>query len=184
MCVCLSETSRCSFDPTHTWVVGNKQIKNTATIFFVARNWTVFKVDFRTNLAVWWCKNIKIAQFLENKWSHFLLLQTNTVASPSKSPCLFLADGDGYQDHLLPVCEDAACQRSAIYLAKSGSKEVHNAHTDSCVGSYSEGYFILYIRHSLSLTLLLCSAFSSYLSHTICYPDSFSIAPLHSLHVY
>uniref|UniRef100_A0A665VAX0 T-cell immunomodulatory protein TIP C2 domain-containing protein n=1 Tax=Echeneis naucrates TaxID=173247 RepID=A0A665VAX0_ECHNA len=32
-------------------------------------------------------------------------------------------DGDGYQDHLLPVCLDDKCQRSAIYLAKSGSKE-------------------------------------------------------------
>ncbi|XP_070698518.1 T-cell immunomodulatory protein [Pempheris klunzingeri] len=32
-------------------------------------------------------------------------------------------DGDGYQDHLLPVCLDETCQRSAIYLAKSGSKE-------------------------------------------------------------
>ncbi|XP_051918481.1 T-cell immunomodulatory protein [Hippocampus zosterae] len=32
-------------------------------------------------------------------------------------------DGDGYQDHLLPLCLDEACQHSAIYLAKSGSKE-------------------------------------------------------------
>ncbi|XP_033988628.1 T-cell immunomodulatory protein [Trematomus bernacchii] len=32
-------------------------------------------------------------------------------------------DGDGYQDHLLPVCSDLACQRSAIYMAKSGSKK-------------------------------------------------------------
>ncbi|KAM3877099.1 T-cell immunomodulatory protein [Diretmus argenteus] len=32
-------------------------------------------------------------------------------------------DGDGYQDHLLPVCLDAACQHSAIYLAKPGQKE-------------------------------------------------------------
>ncbi|KAJ4947419.1 hypothetical protein JOQ06_009454, partial [Pogonophryne albipinna] len=32
-------------------------------------------------------------------------------------------DGDGFQDHLLPVCSDLACQRSAIYMAKSGSKE-------------------------------------------------------------
>ncbi|XP_019935831.2 T-cell immunomodulatory protein [Paralichthys olivaceus] len=32
-------------------------------------------------------------------------------------------DGDGIQDHLLPVCLDNACQRSAIYLAKSGSQE-------------------------------------------------------------
>uniref|UniRef100_A0A3B4UAC2 Integrin alpha FG-GAP repeat containing 1 n=1 Tax=Seriola dumerili TaxID=41447 RepID=A0A3B4UAC2_SERDU len=36
---------------------------------------------------------------------------------------LILADGDGYQDHLLPVCLDDKCHRSAIYLAKSGSKE-------------------------------------------------------------
>uniref|UniRef100_A0A671TSP1 Integrin alpha FG-GAP repeat containing 1 n=1 Tax=Sparus aurata TaxID=8175 RepID=A0A671TSP1_SPAAU len=33
----------------------------------------------------------------------------------------FTADGDGYQDHLLPVCEDEACLHSAIYLAKPGS---------------------------------------------------------------
>ncbi|XP_054627169.1 T-cell immunomodulatory protein isoform X1 [Dunckerocampus dactyliophorus] len=32
-------------------------------------------------------------------------------------------NGDGYQDHLLPVCLDEGCQRSAIYLAKSGSEE-------------------------------------------------------------
>uniref|UniRef100_A0A8C4FCH8 Integrin alpha FG-GAP repeat containing 1 n=1 Tax=Dicentrarchus labrax TaxID=13489 RepID=A0A8C4FCH8_DICLA len=32
-------------------------------------------------------------------------------------------DGDGYQDHLLPVCLDDGCKNSTIYLAKSGSKE-------------------------------------------------------------
>uniref|UniRef100_A0A3P8S3P6 Integrin alpha FG-GAP repeat containing 1 n=1 Tax=Amphiprion percula TaxID=161767 RepID=A0A3P8S3P6_AMPPE len=32
-------------------------------------------------------------------------------------------DGDGYQDHLLPACLDESCQHSAIFLAKSGSKE-------------------------------------------------------------
>ncbi|XP_037339635.2 T-cell immunomodulatory protein [Pungitius pungitius] len=32
-------------------------------------------------------------------------------------------DGDGYQDHLLPVCLDATCQSGAIYMVKSGSKE-------------------------------------------------------------
>uniref|UniRef100_A0A8C2ZEL9 Integrin alpha FG-GAP repeat containing 1 n=1 Tax=Cyclopterus lumpus TaxID=8103 RepID=A0A8C2ZEL9_CYCLU len=32
-------------------------------------------------------------------------------------------DGDGYQDHLLPVCLDDTCHHSAIYMAKSGSKE-------------------------------------------------------------
>lgn len=29
-------------------------------------------------------------------------------------------DGDGTQDHLLPVCLDSACQHSAIYFAKTG----------------------------------------------------------------
>ncbi|KAK2853469.1 hypothetical protein Q5P01_006130 [Channa striata] len=32
-------------------------------------------------------------------------------------------DGDGYQEHLLPMCLDPACKRSAIYLAKGGSTE-------------------------------------------------------------
>uniref|UniRef100_A0AAX7SR28 T-cell immunomodulatory protein TIP C2 domain-containing protein n=1 Tax=Astatotilapia calliptera TaxID=8154 RepID=A0AAX7SR28_ASTCA len=35
----------------------------------------------------------------------------------------FTADGDGYQDHLLPACLDKSCQRSTIYLAKSGSRD-------------------------------------------------------------
>uniref|UniRef100_A0A8C7DDC7 Integrin alpha FG-GAP repeat containing 1 n=1 Tax=Oncorhynchus kisutch TaxID=8019 RepID=A0A8C7DDC7_ONCKI len=41
------------------------------------------------------------------------------------SPCLslFLPDGDGFQDHLLPVCLDDACHRSAIYLSKPGEPE-------------------------------------------------------------
>uniref|UniRef100_A0A671KRU5 T-cell immunomodulatory protein-like n=1 Tax=Sinocyclocheilus anshuiensis TaxID=1608454 RepID=A0A671KRU5_9TELE len=32
-------------------------------------------------------------------------------------------DGDGSQDHLLPVCMDTECERSAIYLVKPGEKE-------------------------------------------------------------
>ncbi|XP_045068974.1 T-cell immunomodulatory protein, partial [Coregonus clupeaformis] len=32
-------------------------------------------------------------------------------------------DGDGFQDHLLPVCLDDVCQRSAIYLSKPGEPE-------------------------------------------------------------
>uniref|UniRef100_A0A8C2IQK2 Integrin alpha FG-GAP repeat containing 1 n=1 Tax=Cyprinus carpio TaxID=7962 RepID=A0A8C2IQK2_CYPCA len=32
-------------------------------------------------------------------------------------------DGDGSQDHLLPVCMDIACNRSAIYLVKPGETE-------------------------------------------------------------
>ncbi|CAM4526655.1 unnamed protein product [Leuciscus chuanchicus] len=34
-------------------------------------------------------------------------------------------DGDGSQDHLLPVCMDDACGKSAIYLAKTGGTELH-----------------------------------------------------------
>ncbi|XP_071973271.1 T-cell immunomodulatory protein isoform X1 [Engystomops pustulosus] len=32
-------------------------------------------------------------------------------------------DGDGFQDHLLPVCEDDKCLKSVIYLMKHGSTE-------------------------------------------------------------
>ncbi|KAK1161957.1 T-cell immunomodulatory protein isoform X1 [Acipenser oxyrinchus oxyrinchus] len=32
-------------------------------------------------------------------------------------------DGDGFQDHLLPVCEDDGCHKSAIYLNKPGTEE-------------------------------------------------------------
>ena len=36
-----------------------------------------------------------------------------------------LADGDGNMDHLLPGCEDKNCQKSVIYLARSGAKQVY-----------------------------------------------------------
>lgn len=36
-----------------------------------------------------------------------------------------LADGDGHMDHLLPGCEDKDCQKSAIYLARSGTTQVY-----------------------------------------------------------
>uniref|UniRef100_A0A8C0LLE6 Integrin alpha FG-GAP repeat containing 1 n=1 Tax=Canis lupus dingo TaxID=286419 RepID=A0A8C0LLE6_CANLU len=32
-------------------------------------------------------------------------------------------DGDGHMDHLLPGCEDKNCQKSIIYLARSGTKQ-------------------------------------------------------------
>lgn len=32
-------------------------------------------------------------------------------------------DGDGFQDHLLPVCEDDNCMKSVIYLMKNGSTQ-------------------------------------------------------------
>lgn len=35
-----------------------------------------------------------------------------------------LADGDGQSEHLLPVCEDINCQKSAIYLTKLGMDQV------------------------------------------------------------
>uniref|UniRef100_A0A8C5DJ60 T-cell immunomodulatory protein TIP C2 domain-containing protein n=1 Tax=Gouania willdenowi TaxID=441366 RepID=A0A8C5DJ60_GOUWI len=38
--------------------------------------------------------------------------------------CVLLADGDGNQDHLLPVCLDSLCKQSAIHLAKNGSEQV------------------------------------------------------------
>uniref|UniRef100_A0A8C4GS03 Integrin alpha FG-GAP repeat containing 1 n=1 Tax=Dicentrarchus labrax TaxID=13489 RepID=A0A8C4GS03_DICLA len=68
-------------------------------------------------------ESVMFKQFLENKGSRFPLLQSSVVAPRSNSLCLFLADGDGYQDHLLPVCLDDGCKNSTIYLAKSGSKE-------------------------------------------------------------
>uniref|UniRef100_A0A8C7V3W8 Integrin alpha FG-GAP repeat containing 1 n=1 Tax=Oncorhynchus mykiss TaxID=8022 RepID=A0A8C7V3W8_ONCMY len=37
--------------------------------------------------------------------------------------CFVDFDGDGFQDHLLPVCLDDACHRSAIYLSKPGEPE-------------------------------------------------------------
>uniref|UniRef100_A0A673JNI4 T-cell immunomodulatory protein-like n=1 Tax=Sinocyclocheilus rhinocerous TaxID=307959 RepID=A0A673JNI4_9TELE len=44
--------------------------------------------------------------------------------SLTHSPSFFFSsDGDGSQDHLLPVCMDTECERSAIYLAKPGEKE-------------------------------------------------------------
>uniref|UniRef100_A0A3P8S073 Integrin alpha FG-GAP repeat containing 1 n=1 Tax=Amphiprion percula TaxID=161767 RepID=A0A3P8S073_AMPPE len=68
--------------------------------------------------------NVKwLGFFKKNNAAHFLLVQSYVVASPSIVVFLFLADGDGYQDHLLPACLDESCQHSAIFLAKSGSKE-------------------------------------------------------------
>ncbi|XP_042186773.1 T-cell immunomodulatory protein isoform X2 [Oncorhynchus tshawytscha] len=39
-------------------------------------------------------------------------------------------NGDGFQDHLLPVCLDDACHRSAIYLSKPGEPEWVQVLTD------------------------------------------------------
>ncbi|KAM9409722.1 T-cell immunomodulatory protein [Pholidichthys leucotaenia] len=54
--------------------------------------------------------------------------KTNARPKPSQAKVIGQSsfadfDGDGYQDHLLPVCLDETCQHSAIYLAKSNSEE-------------------------------------------------------------
>uniref|UniRef100_A0AAR2LNM2 T-cell immunomodulatory protein TIP C2 domain-containing protein n=1 Tax=Pygocentrus nattereri TaxID=42514 RepID=A0AAR2LNM2_PYGNA len=36
---------------------------------------------------------------------------------------VLLSDGDGSQDHLLPVCFDKTCSKSAVYLARPGQTE-------------------------------------------------------------
>uniref|UniRef100_A0A3Q4MBK9 Integrin alpha FG-GAP repeat containing 1 n=1 Tax=Neolamprologus brichardi TaxID=32507 RepID=A0A3Q4MBK9_NEOBR len=58
-----------------------------------------------------------------NKASQQPCVQSEFVALRCNVLCMFLADGDGYQDHLLPACLDTSCQRSTIYLAKSGSRD-------------------------------------------------------------
>ncbi|XP_018552966.1 T-cell immunomodulatory protein [Lates calcarifer] len=55
---------------------------------------------------------------------------TKADVMPAEPPASFVGqssfvdfDGDGYQDHLLPVCLDKSCQNSAIYLAKPSQSE-------------------------------------------------------------
>uniref|UniRef100_A0A672ZT94 T-cell immunomodulatory protein TIP C2 domain-containing protein n=1 Tax=Sphaeramia orbicularis TaxID=375764 RepID=A0A672ZT94_9TELE len=60
-----------------------------------------------TNVYIFWGNNRTLGTRV------FSLVQSNLVAH---FLCLFMADGDGYQDHLLPVCFDSDCLRSAIYL--------------------------------------------------------------------
>uniref|UniRef100_A0A8C2DP96 Integrin alpha FG-GAP repeat containing 1 n=1 Tax=Cyprinus carpio TaxID=7962 RepID=A0A8C2DP96_CYPCA len=46
------------------------------------------------------------------------------TSSLTHSPSFcFSSDGDGSQDHLLPVCMDSGCERSAIFLDKPGGTE-------------------------------------------------------------
>lgn len=49
----------------------------------------------------------------------FLILQIQSWQSFTS-----LTDGDGRSEHLLPVCEDTTCQKSAIYLTKLGLDQV------------------------------------------------------------
>uniref|UniRef100_A0A9J7Z9G8 Integrin alpha FG-GAP repeat containing 1 n=1 Tax=Cyprinus carpio carpio TaxID=630221 RepID=A0A9J7Z9G8_CYPCA len=50
--------------------------------------------------------------------------EPNFTSSLTHSPSFcFSSDGDGSQDHLLPVCMDSGCERSAIFLDKPGGTE-------------------------------------------------------------
>lgn len=95
--------------------------------------------------------------------------------------CPFVADGDGYQDHLLPACLDSACQRSAIYLAKPGSQEVNNSHK-SYEGFSKTIYIYIYIYTSLFYELVFDTLFFSWRLHCSLFLlisfDLYNTAPL------
>ena len=110
MCVCWVETSRCSCDPAHSWRRKRKLLCSQKVSRAQSR------LGNRSE-ALWRSGNIKT---LENKASRF----PPCCCCFSNSVCVSVADGDGYQDHLLPVCLDPTCQHSAVYLSKMGSKEV------------------------------------------------------------
>lgn len=85
-------------------------------------------------------------------------------------PCAFgvnLADGDGVQDHLLPVCEDDACQRSTIYLSKSGSTEVLCVHREFTPFSVHSLLFASF-SSLFVLFFFFCSPFKSLSTSYIC----------------
>lgn len=81
-------------------------------------------------LPVWWSNGDKKSAFHRGAALRAALILQQCPVCRSLSLCVSLADGDGVQDHLLPVCEDEACQRSAIYLSKPGSTEVCDACTE------------------------------------------------------
>lgn len=106
------------------------------------------KLDSDADL--WRCERVKTwrhekSAVSENEASGSPLLQT-----PSDSQRLFLADGDGFQDHLLPVCLDAACQHSAIYLAKSGTTGGQNSSRKVCTRG------IYFLKLALNPSSLRC----------------------------
>ncbi|MGH0143976.1 UNVERIFIED_CONTAM: hypothetical protein FKN15_002318 [Acipenser sinensis] len=71
---------------------------------------------------------IHISQRLEYNWdgnfskgTSLLNIPDNVMKTGQSAFSDF--DGDGFQDHLLPVCEDDGCHKSAIYLNKPGTEE-------------------------------------------------------------
>ncbi|TNN68358.1 T-cell immunomodulatory protein [Liparis tanakae] len=85
---------------------------------------------------------------------------TREEVMPSEPPAKIVGqssfvdfDGDGYQDHLLPVCMDDTCQHSAIFMAKLGSKEQSQES-----GFLSERPSLFYLISS-AFSTNLCSSF-------------------------
>uniref|UniRef100_A0AAX7VSE5 T-cell immunomodulatory protein TIP C2 domain-containing protein n=1 Tax=Astatotilapia calliptera TaxID=8154 RepID=A0AAX7VSE5_ASTCA len=71
-------------------------------------------------------KNDQMFETWINKDGNFT--KTDVMSKPNETTIIGQSsfvdfDGDGYQDHLLPACLDKSCQRSTIYLAKSGSRD-------------------------------------------------------------
>ncbi len=79
-------------------------------------------------LKITWCYlHMLESGALRTKWKDALVFhRPHFTSSLTHSPSFcFSSDGDGSQDHLLPVCMDTDCKRSEIYLAKPGETEVH-----------------------------------------------------------
>ncbi|XP_040471154.1 T-cell immunomodulatory protein isoform X2 [Falco naumanni] len=89
----------------------------------------VFGVTNDSNLFLTTSPNPQNVQFETwvNKDGNFSKLE-ETVDAPSGMKVVGQSvfadfDGDGQSEHLLPVCEDKKCQKSAIYLTKIGMKQ-------------------------------------------------------------
>ncbi|XP_055582795.1 T-cell immunomodulatory protein isoform X2 [Falco biarmicus] len=89
----------------------------------------VFGVTNDSNLFLTTSPNPQNVQFETwvNKDGNFSKLE-ETVYAPSGMKVVGQSvfadfDGDGQSEHLLPVCEDKKCQKSAIYLTKIGMKQ-------------------------------------------------------------
>ncbi|XP_037265081.1 T-cell immunomodulatory protein isoform X2 [Falco rusticolus] len=89
----------------------------------------VFGVTNDSNLFLTTSPNPQNVQFETwvNKDGNFSKLE-ETVYAPSGMKVVGQSvfadfDGDGQSEHLLPVCEDKKCQKSAIYLTKLGMKQ-------------------------------------------------------------
>ncbi|XP_056381616.1 T-cell immunomodulatory protein [Hyla sarda] len=85
--------------------------------------------DFTADLFLTTIADDKSVQFetWENQGGNFSGA-TSTASKPKDAKIIGQSlfadfDGDGFQDHLLPVCEDDECLKSVIYLMKHGSTQ-------------------------------------------------------------